>query len=272
MAQGSEGKVAPCGHDESTVRLEEGKQQPSPGGSAAPETAVLAASIEQPSSSAAPAADNIDTFLRPLGSGDGPGSPALTASDGQPSSGAAPAADGLDTFLRPPTPAVGSAADAIDTFISGDSAGVPLGEHPPPSALPPSYITTAGGAAAPPADLRPMPAAPRTASRPDRWAAAAAAACMACWHGALTHSAACHPFPCRSRLSAGSDPLLSYISSSLASRPRTASAASAAPSAGSSGLSAAGSGAIALHPEARQWELQWGDLAIERPIGAGSFG
>lgn len=62
----------------------------------------------------------------------------------------------------------------------------------------------------------------------------------------------------RSERSSQSDPVLSFVASSLVS---TRAAASPATLAGS-----------ALHPEVQRWLVQWDDIAIIRPIGRGSFG
>lgn len=67
-----------------------------------------------------------------------------------------------------------------------------------------------------------------------------------------------------------SDPLLTYISSYVASRsslPTRLSPPGAAPGSGGSGSVGA-----ALHSDEQVWEVQWEELAIERPIGRGSFG
>lgn len=59
--------------------------------------------------------------------------------------------------------------------------------------------------------------------------------------------------------------MLSYISSYLASRPRTPSAHQVLPDSNSGNRAA-------LHGDQQLWEVQWEELEIERPIGRGSFG
>lgn len=69
--------------------------------------------------------------------------------------------------------------------------------------------------------------------------------------------------------------MLSYISSYLASRPRTPSLSPSparAPEPASGGSGGAGSGAVALRGEEQMWEVRWEDLEVERAIGRGSFG
>ena len=66
-----------------------------------------------------------------------------------------------------------------------------------------------------------------------------------------------------------SDPMLSYISSYLASHPRPHSS-----SLGSTGGSSATehSGSVELATNMRSLLVAWEDLEIEKPIGRGSFG
>ncbi|KAI7838582.1 hypothetical protein COHA_007653 [Chlorella ohadii] len=76
------------------------------------------------------------------------------------------------------------------------------------------------------------------------------------------------------------DPLLLYISTYLASQPSSRSAPRALPqhpgsgSGGSGGgvSSSSGGAGQALSPEANMWQLQWGELEIDRQVGRGSFG
>jgi hypothetical protein len=71
------------------------------------------------------------------------------------------------------------------------------------------------------------------------------------------------------------DPVISFLSSHLATL-RGASlarhAARASPAGPGVGDGSRGGGGATLAPEVRQWEVQWGDITIVRPIGRGSFG
>ncbi|KAL4450218.1 hypothetical protein ABPG77_010887 [Micractinium sp. CCAP 211/92] len=63
----------------------------------------------------------------------------------------------------------------------------------------------------------------------------------------------------------GSDSMLSYISSYLASCPGTNASSRSTPGGGCSGSQA-------LSPEAELWQVAWSELQVERVIGHGSFG
>jgi len=67
-----------------------------------------------------------------------------------------------------------------------------------------------------------------------------------------------------------SDPLLLYISSYLASQPL--GSPSLASNGSSSGTTSSNATAQPLSPATHMWPLQWDELAIEPPIGQGSFG
>lgn len=68
---------------------------------------------------------------------------------------------------------------------------------------------------------------------------------------------------------------MSFLSSHLATLRRASlarSAARAPPARPSSGSGSGRGGGAGLAPEVRQWEVQWEDITVVRPIGQGSFG
>lgn len=69
------------------------------------------------------------------------------------------------------------------------------------------------------------------------------------------------------------DPMLSYISSYLASQPHPLTPSAEQEPAHDSGYKNSGSGgSVALRQEEQLWEVQWAELEVQRSIGRGSFG
>ena len=77
----------------------------------------------------------------------------------------------------------------------------------------------------------------------------------------------------RSGVPSTTDPLLSFISSHLGTHSRTSSHQQLAPiNSGGSGRSGTSSGRLELGTNARLWEAQWPELALQHLLGRGSFG
>lgn len=66
---------------------------------------------------------------------------------------------------------------------------------------------------------------------------------------------------------AGEDLLLSFISTRLGNLQQSSATPHSA-----SVLEPSGSGPSSLSPDVQQWEVQWDDIRIERPVGRGSYG
>lgn len=137
--------------------------------------------------------------------------------------------DLVDTFIKP---------GSMDTFITKGYGS----KHPwLPSESSGTQQRSSGSAAA---MLPPAAAAAAAAGQPARsWRAVE------------------EGLPAGAADSMASDPLLSFIASSLAAKQRQP-----APPA------AAGAGQPPLPAEMERWTVQWEGLALERPIGRGSFG
>ena len=86
----------------------------------------------------------------------------------------------------------------------------------------------------------------------------------------LTRLPAQLPCPFSAHSAAG-DPVLAFVSSHVASQPRSTQQ-QRQPSALSHGSSGGGSGAFELRTDARVWEVQWAELTVQRLLGRGSFG